>query len=270
MAKRTASPAPRSSAPPWRWAACGALLGAATAVLLWAPAHWLASAVGWASQGQLQFAEPRGTVWNGSAQWVLTGGAHSRDRMALPGRVQWQLRPAWTGALLRWHADCCMRTPWPIAIEPRWGGVTLALAAHESQWPASLLTGLGTPWNTIEPQGQLRLRSNGLQLRLNAGRLQLSGDATLDALAVTSRLSTVRPLGSYQAQLQGGKDDGLASLSIKTLQGPFFVQGSGQWVGQRLRFTGEAWAADGSEAALGNLLNIIGQRRGTRSLLSVG
>lgn len=270
MAKRTASSAPRSSAPPWRWAACGALLGAATAVLLWAPAHWLASAVDWASQGQLQFAEPRGTVWNGSAQWVLTGGAHSRDRMALPGRVQWQLRPAWTGALLRWHADCCMRTPWPIAIEPRWGGVTLALAAHESQWPASLLTGLGTPWNTLEPQGQLRLRSNGLQLQLNAGRLQLGGDATLDALAITSRLSTVRPLGSYQALLQAERDTGLASLSIKTLQGPFFVQGSGQWVGERLRFTGEAWAADGSEAALGNLLNIIGQRRGTRSLLSVG
>ncbi|GAB2465956.1 type II secretion system protein N [Comamonas humi] len=269
MSRRARSPFPaaHSGTPPWRWAATGALLGGAAAALLWAPAHWLAGAVAWASQGQLQFVEPRGTVWNGSAQWVLTGGAHSRDRMALPGRVQWQLRPSWSGALLRWHADCCMREPLAMAIAPRWGGATLSLPAHESQWPASLLTGLGTPWNTMEPQGQLRLRSSGLQLQLNAGRLQLSGEATLEALAVTSRLSTVRPLGSYQALLQGGD---MASLSVKTLQGPFFVQGSGQWVGQRLRFTGEAWAAEGSEAALGNLLNIIGQRRGTRSLLSVG
>ena len=42
------------------------------------------------------------------------------------------------------------------------------------------------------------------------------------------------------------------------------------WVGSRLRFSGEASAEAGSEAALSNLLNIIGRRQGERSLLSLG
>ena len=42
------------------------------------------------------------------------------------------------------------------------------------------------------------------------------------------------------------------------------------WQNQRLRFTGEASAEAGTEAALANLLNIIGRRDGSRSLLSLG
>jgi general secretion pathway protein N len=41
-------------------------------------------------------------------------------------------------------------------------------------------------------------------------------------------------------------------------------------VGQRLRFAGEARASAGHEEALSNLLNIIGRREGSRSLLSLG
>jgi len=41
-------------------------------------------------------------------------------------------------------------------------------------------------------------------------------------------------------------------------------------VGQRLRFTGEASAAEGQEASFDNLLNILGRRQGARSLLSLG
>jgi len=48
------------------------------------------------------------------------------------------------------------------------------------------------------------------------------------------------------------------------------LQGQGQWIGSRLRFSGEARADEGAEAALSNLLNIIGRRQGARSLLSLG
>ena len=48
------------------------------------------------------------------------------------------------------------------------------------------------------------------------------------------------------------------------------LSGNGQWVGKRLRFTGEASAAPGREAALANLLNIIGRRSGARSIITVG
>src|SRR5690606_12843535 len=159
---------------------------------------------------------PRGTVWNGSAQWVLTGGAASRDQMALPGRVDWQLRPNLQGLAMRWNAGCCMRTPLPIQIAPHWGGATVRLATHESRWPATLLAGLGTPWNTLQPQGQLLLRTQDLSLSLNAGRLQVDGSAELDAMAVTSRLSTIQPLGSYRVRVQGGDT---TTLQLSTLDG---------------------------------------------------
>ena len=48
------------------------------------------------------------------------------------------------------------------------------------------------------------------------------------------------------------------------------LQGSGQWVGGRLRFQGEAQAAPGREPALDNLLNILGRRQGPRSILNIG
>ena len=44
----------------------------------------------------------------------------------------------------------------------------------------------------------------------------------------------------------------------------------GQWVGQRLRFAGEASATPEREGALSNLLNIIGRRNGARSLITLG
>jgi general secretion pathway protein N len=37
-----------------------------------------------------------------------------------------------------------------------------------------------------------------------------------------------------------------------------------------VRFRGEASAAGGNEAALSNLLNIIGKRQGARSAISIG
>ncbi len=252
---------------PWRWAVAGGCAGAIVALVAFAPAYWLANGLAWATQEQLQLREPRGTVWNGSAQWVFTGGSASRDQMALPGRIDWQLRPSFTGLSMRWNAPCCMASPLPIRIQPHWGGATATLAAHESHWPAALLAGLGTPWNTIQPQGQLLLKTQDLSLALNAGRLQISGSADLDVMAVTSRLSTIQPLGSYRARLQGGET---TSLQLSTLDGALQLQGQGQWVGQRLRFQGQAWAAEGREAALANLLTMIGQRSGNRVLLSVG
>ena len=86
-------------------------------------------------------------------------------------------------------------------------------------------------------------------------------------MAVTSRLSTIQPLGSYRVRIEGGD---MTSLQLSTLDGALQLQGQGQWVGQRLRFQGEAWAAEGREAALANLLTMIGQRSGKRVLLSVG
>jgi general secretion pathway protein N len=99
----------------------------------------------------------------------------------------------------------------------------------------------------------------------------MQGLVSLQAQAMSSRLSTLKPMGSYRIELRGTPEGSpTPELSLRTLQGPLQLSGQGQWLGARLRFTGEASADEGSENALSNLLNIIGRRQGARSLLSLG
>lgn len=252
---------------PWGWAAAGAALGLVVALLAFAPARWLAGALAQASGDQVLLADARGTVWAGSARLVLAGGRGSADVAALPGRVRWQLRPLWDGIAMQVQAECC--TPAPLVLRAHWrlAGPRLEVADAVSQWPADVLAGLGTPWNTLQLDGQIRLATQGLSVEWAEGRPRVGGRAELEAQRVASRLSTLRPMGSYRITLQGGAQ---ASLRLETLEGSLQLSGSGQWVGARLRFRGEASARPGSEAALANLLNIIGRRSGERSLITIG
>jgi general secretion pathway protein N len=250
-----------------RWAVLGALLGALAALISFAPAAWLATGVALASQGQVLLADARGTVWQGSAQLVLTGGANSSDATALPGRVQWTLRPSLAGLQAKVLPTCCSSQPMLMVVSPRWGGAHLDISGLQMHLPAQLLSGLGTPWNTLSPQGQLALSADALSVNWVQGRAQLGGSATVNMTDISSRLSTLRPLGDYRLSLTGGD---APSLQLQTLQGALQLSGSGQWIGSRMRFSGEASAAPEREAALTNLLNIIGRRQGTKSLISLG
>jgi general secretion pathway protein N len=267
VARRTASAA---TATPWGWAVAGACLGLLVAVVLFAPARWLALAVAQGSSQQVLLQSARGTVWTGSAQLVLTGGTESRDAAALPERVTWRIRPAGLAAGIALQALCCMDRPWHVTLAPRWTGVLVTLADGRSRWPASLLAGLGTPWNTMQPEGLLTLTSQGLSMQWISNRLVLAGRLQLEATDVSSRLSTLKPMGSYRVTLVGGAQDAPATLQLETIAGSLNLSGSGQWVGSRLRFEGQASAAPDRVDALSNLLNIIGRRDGARSIIKVG
>ncbi|MDQ3058019.1 MAG: type II secretion system protein N [Pseudomonadota bacterium] len=253
---------------PWRWALAGTLAGLVLASVLFAPARWLATLVQQASGERIMLLAPQGSIWQGSAQLVLSGGSGSRNAMALPGALAWRLRPAWNGARLELNAPCCIRQPLTLRATPAgWGGVHLALSDGQSQWPASLLAGLGTPWNTVQAQGQLAASTQGFSLQWQQGRLSLAGRLQIDATQISSRLSTLQPMGSYRLTLQGGAT---STLALDTLEGSLQLSGQGQWAGQRLHFDGAASAAPESVEALSNLLNIIGRRNGARAIIKVG
>ncbi|MEJ8838990.1 type II secretion system protein N [Ramlibacter sp. AN1133] len=252
---------------PWGWAFGGAALGLLVAFVTFAPARWLAAGVERLSGERVLLSDARGTVWDGSARVILTGGPGSTDAAALPGRVAWELHPRWNGVAAALRAECC--TPQPVAVRARWrwGGPALQVGDARSEWPASVTAGLGTPWNTLQFDGDLRLTTQGLSVEWSEGRAAIAGRAELVALRVASRLSTLRPMGSYRITVQGGTP---ATLHLETLEGSLQLSGSGQWVGERLHFRGEASAAPDREAALANLLNIIGRRSGVRSIISIG
>jgi general secretion pathway protein N len=252
---------------PWRWAVLGASIGVLLALVLYAPARWLTGRVASSTGGQLMLLEPRGTVWTGSAQLVLTGGPGSTDAAMLPTRVDWRLRPAFDGLHLMLSSACCTPQPVAMKLRPGLGSTRVEVADTPSRWPAGILAGLGTPWNTLQLEGDLDLRPQGLRLLWAAGRFQVEGRAELTAERVASRLSTLRPMGSYRLTLTGGS---VPALQLSTIDGALQLTGSGQWVGSRLHFSGEASAAPDRETALANLLNIIGRRTGARSIITIG
>lgn len=272
-----------------RWALAGALGGALAALIVFAPARWLAAAVADGSNGHLLLADAQGSLWTGSAVPVLTGGAGSRDAAALPGRLQWQLRPRWSGLALTLQQSCCLAAPLQLVWQPGLGAQRVQLQAPTAagavlgQWPTAWLAGLGTPWNTLQLRGQMQLSSpTGFTLTSAAGRWRLEGQLALELRGLSSRLSPLPSLGSYRLVLgtgpgagaapspSPGTDNGPATLRLDTLAGPLRLQGEGQVGGARLRFRGEASAEPGHEAGLANLLNIIGRRQGARSVIAIG
>jgi general secretion pathway protein N len=257
-----------------RWGVAGAVVGVLAAGLLFAPAAWLAGAVASATGQRLLLADARGTVWSGSAVAVLTGGEGSRDASALPGRLGWVLRPQGFGLLMQLEQACCLNGTMAVKVQPGFGRTRYSLlptAGWVGQWPSAFLGGLGTPWNTMQLGGSMRLVSPGLTLESVQGRWVVDGRADLEVLGVSSRLSTLDSLGSYTMSLSGdAANPGISALTLATREGGLQLSGNGTWGPAGVRFRGEARAAPTEEAALSNLLNIIGRRQGDRSVISIG
>jgi general secretion pathway protein N len=161
-----------------------------------------------------------------------------------------------------------------LRVRPGLGRVAISLVPSPGwigQWPSAWLGGLGTPWNTLQLGGALRLVSPGLTLESVQGRWRVDGRADLEVLGVSSRISTLETLGTYRLTLTGdASQNGAAVLNLSTQQGGLQLSGDGTWGPAGVRFRGEARAGAADEAALTNLLNIIGRRDGARSVISIG
>ncbi|MBC7728821.1 MAG: type II secretion system protein N, partial [Microbacteriaceae bacterium] len=143
-----------------------------------------------------------------------------------------------------------------------------------ARWPAAWLAGLGTPWNTLQLGGALRLGARDFRLESVQGRWRqtdTSRQMELGLMQLTSRLSSVEPLGSYRFSISADPASaGVSLLKLNTIDGALLLNGQGSWTAGKARFVGDAAAAPGFDAALNNLLNIIGRRQGDRSVISIG
>lgn len=268
----------RSMMSPWqpvtgrRTAALACLCGALLGTLCQAPARWLGPAVQRASQGRIELRNTQGTLWQGQSDVLLAGGTGSRDAQALPSGLTWTVRPTWQGGpalRLAMRLPCCTTQDMVWQVGWRWQGLWVRLSPSESVWPAAWLAGLGAPWNTVQLQGSLHLHTDGIDVSWAEGRERIQGRATLQARDVSSSLSTLKPLGDYQIDWTTD-NTGSAQLVLTTLRGELSVTGRGQWAAGHWRFQGVAEATEGSEAALSNLLNILGRRDGPRAHLNLG
>jgi general secretion pathway protein N len=259
-----------------RWGIAGAVFGSLLGLALFAPASWLARVVSNLTNERVMLTDARGTLWNGDAVAVLTGGPGSRTASSLPGRLAWKARPGWGLLNVAFTHACCINGTATVKVQPGLGRTVATLTppagtTSVGQWPAGWLAGMGTPWNTLQMGGMLKLATQGLTVESVQGRTRLDGALTLELSGASAKLSTLPTLGSYRINVRGdATTNGIAAVKFETIEGPLLVTGDGELTGVGLRFRGEARAADGHEESLSNLLNIIGRRQGAVSVLSIG
>lgn len=226
-----------------------------------APAQWAAGAVRSATGGRVDLAETSGSLWRGQATVVLaSSSAPGSARASLPERLSWTLSP-WSllvGTLdLTLSHPSALSQPLSVRVSP---GSPLVLGTTTLRLPASLLVGLGAPWNTVRPGGVLTI--NWDRLQLSPGRMQ--GSLGAEWQFASSSLTPVSPFGHYRL-VTNGQYPG-TTLQLQTISGPLELTGSGTIAeGGRLRFDGVARPVPGTDPAvktqLSGLISLLGPRR---------
>jgi general secretion pathway protein N len=258
----------------WRWPLAGAALGLLLALLWQLPASWLCAPLMAASQQRLLLLDSRGSLWQGSARLGLAGGADSREQRLLPGRLHWRLRlQRWPGSLapvlrLQLEHDCCLQQTLRLSWRPGWSQQLWQVQDLALQLPASLLQGLGAPWNTLALEGMLTLASPLWTVQQTQGQLSQQGQAQLQLQVTRSPISTLSPIGRYQLDFKAEQRPQGPPLqfALRSLSGPLQLSGEGSWGADGWRFKGEAGAQAEHRMALSNVLNLMGPRSGPISI----
>jgi general secretion pathway protein N len=233
------------------------LLTVALTVLAFLPAAWLGPIVEARTGSRLTLGDAQGTLWRGSAFVGGAPGVGGAVTALLPGRFSWRLSPLVLLGQVRLELENAQALSQPVLLDGSWS--QWQLSAAELMLPAEGLAGLGAPLNTLAPSGTMRLTWSALQLAREPGGLAMQGRTTLVMSDMGSRMASVKPLGSYELALDWHGQR--ADLTLRTVRGALLLTGGGALEGGRLRFAGQAAAAQGYEDTLGNLLNLLGQRR---------
>jgi len=247
-----------------------ALAGALLVVITQAPAALLAGALHSWSGAHVELDDPTGTLWDGQAELILASGdPESSFRTKLPGRISWHINP-WrllVGTFdLTLSNAAVLDAPLELRVDR---DVNATIDANRLRLPAGLLVGLGAPWNTIRPGGELLLQWD--TLHLHSG--DLSGHLSLEWADASSALSPILPFGHYRLQANGIFTGAL--LQLDTISGPMEMIGSGTiGDGRRLRFQGIARVQPGTDPAvatqLSGLITLLGRRQGEEAILKFG
>lgn len=220
------------------------------------PAEVLAWAVAKQTAQTLYLADPKGTVWEGSANPVVTNGTQ-----------QLELAP------LRWHfmQNRLLRGQVAAQLDFATGSRVLLATTHDSvtlenadlTLPASLLGVIFPALSLWQPQGALQIKTPSLRLASQRS----DGEAQLLWRSASTSLSRVRPLGDYSFDIRAAQRG--VDFTLSTLAGPLTLGGRGYWRSRNeWTFTGQARPRPDRQADLHDLLQLFSrQRDGDKYLL---
>jgi len=242
-----------------------ALVLAGLSTLVWQmPASWLGGVLASQTGCRVMLQQATGTIWQGSAALAFSelnateGGC--REPLAVTERFHWKSTCALS------DLSCSTELQFVALDKPQiiqWGLRKTQIVANEIKLPANVLEGLGNPWSTLRPRGQLGARWTDLVLGGILGgatdNSPRSGVIRIIISNLSSPISPVKPLGSYEISANIG-DEGL-NWNLSTTSGPLLLRGQGD-TKSGLHFVGEASASLEAQDSLIGLLALLGKREG--------
>ncbi|MDE1181353.1 type II secretion system protein N [Paraburkholderia sp.] len=237
-----------------------ALLSSGAVLLALLPAAWITPQFAKATGGHVNLVDPAGSLWHGSATLMLAAGSDTSAATLLPGRIEWHTAfwPLFTGRLrMKMLQSEAMPDPITVDATPRGAVVTQGALAV----PVSLLSGLGAPFNTLDLQGDVRLTWSDWR----SFNQQAFGQLTVMLNDVSSRVSMVKPLGSYRLVFQA--QGAVSTLDLSTQKGPLMLDGHGTVTASSTSFHGSASSTPETHDNLAGLLNLLGRPSGPNTVL---
>ncbi|SAK44349.1 general secretion pathway protein N [Caballeronia temeraria] len=228
------------------------VISVAGTLLAMMPAAWIVPQFSKATGGHVNLVDPAGSLWSGSATLMLAAGSDGAGATLLPGRIEWttSFLPLFTG---RVHMTMRQTEAMPDAVIVDATTRGAMVTAGQIAVPATLLSGLGAPFNTLDFDGNVRLSWTEFRLLNRNAYGQVV--VTLDDMA--SRVSRVKPLGSYRVALQA--QGASATIDLSTSKGPLMLTGNGAISQESTSFQGTATAAPDQRENLAGLLNLLGR-----------
>jgi general secretion pathway protein N len=226
-------------------------------VLAFLPAAWLGPMVERQTGGRLTLGDAQGTLWRGSAFIGGAAGEGGAVTPLLPGRFTWRLSPLVLFGDVSMDLANDQALAQPVHVSGSWS--QWQVSAGQLLLPAEGLAGLGAPLNTLALTGTIKLSWNLLDIARQGNTVAVSGRTVLALTDMGSRMSPIKPLGSYEMAMDWHGER--ADVVLRTVSGALLLSGNGALENGRLHFSGQAAAADKYEDTLGNLLNLLGQRR---------
>jgi general secretion pathway protein N len=226
-------------------------------VLAFLPAAWLGPMVERQTGGRLTLGDAQGTLWRGSAFIGGAAGEGGAVTPLLPGRFSWRLSPLVLFGDVSMDLANDQALAQPVHVSGSWS--QWQVSAGQLLLPAEGLAGLGAPLNTLALTGTIKLSWNLLDIARQGNTVAVSGRTVLALTDMGSRMSPIKPLGTYEMAMDWHGQR--ADVVLRTVSGALLLSGNGALENGRLHFSGQAAAADKYEDTLGNLLNLLGQRR---------
>ena len=247
------------------------LLAGLLVIIRQLPVSWVSGVLASQTNCRVILQQPTGTIWEGSAALGFSEANATEGGCRPPASVTERFQ--WVSSCKITALSCGTEIAYAALDKPQrieWTLKKTQIAANEIKLPTNILEGLGNPWSTLRPRGELIGRWTDLNLPGLLGAASaigsngdpkggFSGVIRIIISNLSSPISPVKPLGAYEILANIG-DDGL-NWNVSTTSGPLLLKGQGDTKGG-MHFSGEASASPEAQESLIGLLSLLGKKDG--------